>query len=380
MDLDAAGGAASAGIIVAAIEKPAGHAGEHHGVCADCGAQTSGKFCSNCGQPTHLHRSLLHLGEEILHGVMHFDGRIWRTLPLLFLNPGRLTREWVHGKRSRYVSPLGMYLFTVFVMFMALSFMPVAQELDTATTKAAAAAAAQPVNSGTRLFRANNELVQAETALEGAPKDSSAASTARRAELQARLKAAQAEMNAVDAEMEANPTAPNVAVLGANWAEDIRARAVSGDLKANTGDKKLDEKLNHKLRNPEFALYKIQQTFYKFSFLLIPISIPFVAVLFLWKRGFTLYDHGVFVLYSLTFMALLIMAAGAVLRFAGDGALGLAAAAVALIVPVHMFAQLKGAYSLGFFSTTWRTVLLLTFCWITLMLFVLTVTWLGLTG
>lgn len=380
MDLDAAGGAASAGIIGAAIERPTGHAGEHHGVCADCGMQTSGKFCANCGQPTHLHRSLLHLGEEILHGVMHFDGRIWRTLPLLFLNPGRLTREWVHGKRTRYVSPLGMYLFTIFVMFMALSFMPVAQELDAATTKAATAAAATPVNSGTRLFRATNELVQAESALDDAPKDGSPASAARRAELQARLKTAQAQMNAVDAEMEANPTAPNVAVLGANWADQIRAKAISGELKANTGDKKLDEKLNHKLQNPEFALYKIQQTFYKFSFLLIPISIPFVAILFLWKRGFTLYDHGVFVLYSLTFIALLMMVAGVVMRFGGDGALGLTALVISLIIPAHMFAQLKGAYGLSIFSTIWRTLLLLTFCWITLLLFVLTVTWLGLTG
>ncbi|WP_369058321.1 DUF3667 domain-containing protein [Caulobacter sp. 73W] len=127
MDIDAAGVGATHGLIGRAVERPEGSAGEHHGICADCGAQTTGKFCSNCGQPTHVHRSLLHLGEEILHGVMHFDSRIWRTLPLLFINPGRLTREWVEGKRSRYVSPLGMYLFTVFVVFMLLSFAPAAR-------------------------------------------------------------------------------------------------------------------------------------------------------------------------------------------------------------------------------------------------------------
>ena len=60
--------------------------------------------------------------EELLHGVMHFDARIWRTLPLLAFNPGRLTREWVQGARTRYVSPLALFLFTIFVTFFILSF------------------------------------------------------------------------------------------------------------------------------------------------------------------------------------------------------------------------------------------------------------------
>lgn len=87
MDIDAAGGAASAGILAGALERPTGHVGDADGNCTDCGQPVEGKFCSNCGQPTHVHRSLLHLGEEMLHGVLHFDARIWRTLPLLAFNP-----------------------------------------------------------------------------------------------------------------------------------------------------------------------------------------------------------------------------------------------------------------------------------------------------
>ncbi len=129
MEPDAIGAAATAGLVAAALERPTGHGGEPHGVCSDCGAAVSGRFCQDCGQPTHVHRTLLHLGEELLHGVMHFDSRIWRTLPLLVINPGKLTREWVHGRRTRYVSPLAMFLFTIFIMFMLLSFMPVKAEL-----------------------------------------------------------------------------------------------------------------------------------------------------------------------------------------------------------------------------------------------------------
>lgn len=375
MDLDAAGAAATTATIGAAVEKPAGRAGEHHAICGDCGAETSGRFCSNCGQPTHIHRTLLHLGEEILHGVMHFDSRIWRTLPLLFLNPGKLTREWVHGRRTRYVSPLGMYLFTVFVMFMALSFMPApGQEIDQATKEIAAT----PDAPGTRLFRAADAVTKAQNALDTAPKGTDDTSVERRAELRERLKEAHADLDAANLEMKTNPTPPNVAALSAGWAQEIQAKAKSGEWRANTGDKKLDEKLNHKLENPELALYKLQQTFYKFSFLLIPISIPFVAILFLWKRGFTLYDHGVFVLYSLTFIALLIMIGAAAMRMGLS--LAWAIGLFSLVVPIHMYAQVKGAYSLRTFSAVWRTFLLLNFCWVTLTLFIFAIVWLGLAG
>ena len=143
MDIDAAGGAATGGILAGALERPTGHAGDAEGNCTDCGQAVEGKFCSNCGQPTHVHRSLLHLGEEMLHGVLHFDARIWRTLPLLAINPGRLTREWVQGRRTRYVSPLAVFLFTVFVMVMLLSYAPQPDERPLSRQAVAAASLAR---------------------------------------------------------------------------------------------------------------------------------------------------------------------------------------------------------------------------------------------
>lgn len=124
--VEAAGGLVSGGLIAKLLSRRQGRRGtaaeQHPGTCSDCGGPVSGRYCSECGQPTHVHRSLLHLGKEVLHGVMHFDARIWRTLPLLLLNPGRLTREWVQGRRTRYVSPLALFLFTVFLMFFIMSF------------------------------------------------------------------------------------------------------------------------------------------------------------------------------------------------------------------------------------------------------------------
>ena len=108
----------------------------------------------------------------------------------------------------------------------------------------------------------------------------------------------------------------------------------------------------------------------------MPLSIPFVAALFLWKRGFTLYDHGVFILYSLTFVSLMIMVTAFGMRLGGGW--GTAAFFLAFFgVPVHMFFQLKGAYGLRTFSALWRTFLLLIFCVVALTMFVMAVIWLG---
>ena len=380
IDLEAAGGAMTGGIIAGAIEKPTGQAGEHHTACADCGAEVTGNFCSNCGQAAHVHRTLLHLGEELLHGVMHFDGRFWRTLPLLILNPGRLTREWVQGKRTRYVSPLAMFLFTLFVMFFALSFMPhpeghstpladqiAEQREDVAKAERAvveaqkeadaAAAAMAPADGSPPAFDSGARAGMAASALAGA-EGVVTAEKARLARLQQEL-----------VEGRKDGLAPG------SWQAQVADIAKDVGEQGQTNG--LTRTVAKKLKNPDLALYKLQQTIYKFAFLLVPLSIPFVALMFLWKRGFTLYDHGVFVLYSLTFMSLLLMAV-VVLATTLKGAGVIAGTVAALIAPVHMFAQLKGAYSLKVFSTLWRTVALLIFCEMAATLFIVSIIYLGL--
>lgn len=361
VDVDAAGavaGAAHGGLIGGAVDKPAGRAGEVQHACTDCGAEVHGRFCHSCGQATHLHRTLVHLGEEVLHGVMHFDSRFWRTLPLLAFRPGRLTREWVHGRRTRYVSPLAMFLFTVFVMFMGLSYFPMDGGDNVVGQQALAAA---------DLARKNTDLVNAEAALETATPQT-------RAALERQV--AQAEAAAERASARMGDFGDTTRVSSAD-AADLKSILGEGDeAPINTGNKKLDEKIRHKLQNPELALYKLQQAFYKFSFLLIPISIPFVASLFLWKRGFTLYDHGVFVLYSLTFISWLVMALAIGTRIGGIVS-GLLWATLPFAIPAHMYYQLKGAYGLRTFSALWRTWFLLWFCAIALGLFTAAVTMLS---
>ena len=50
----------------------------------------------------------------------------------------------------------------------------------------------------------------------------------------------------------------------------------------------------------------MQSNAYKYSWLLIPLSVPFVWLLFP-CAGFALYDHTVFVTYSISFMSLFLL-------------------------------------------------------------------------
>lgn len=377
MEMDAAGGAVTGGLIAGALSKPAGHAGEAQAICADCGAEVTGRFCSNCGQAAHVHRTLLHLGEELLHGVMHFDGRFWRTLPLLVLNPGRLTREWVQGRRTRYVSPLAMFLFTLFVMFFALSFMPHPAAETAPLAEQIASQRASLAEAEQAVVEAEAEVAAAEASSKGVdghpPPLTSGARTgvavgalaaARGVVIQRQALLQQLERQAVEGRSDGlTPGSWQAQVADINW--------------SSASEKGLTAAVASKLKNPDLALYKLQQTMYKFAFLLVPLSVPFVALLFLWRRGLTLYDHGVFVLYSLTFMSMLLMAL-VLAATAIKGAGGVAVGAASLIVPAHMFAQLKGAYGLSRAAAAWRTLVLLIFCNIVVTLFIVAILYLGL--
>jgi len=89
--------------------------------CRNCGTQAPLKFCPECGQETTLHPPTL--GEFLHEFVGHYvalEGTLWRTLWLLVLRPGRLTREYLDGQRRRYVLPLRLYLTASFVFFLVL--------------------------------------------------------------------------------------------------------------------------------------------------------------------------------------------------------------------------------------------------------------------
>ena len=61
---------------------------------------------------------------------LHFEGKIWRTLPLLVWRPGELTRRYIDGERAKFVSPIALFLFFVFLMFAVMRASPAALDAE----------------------------------------------------------------------------------------------------------------------------------------------------------------------------------------------------------------------------------------------------------
>jgi hypothetical protein len=390
-DFPEVGALVSAGLAakeIDAISVPDRHGGEtgaHHN-CLNCGTALSASYCGSCGQPAHLHRSLWHLSEEFLHGVLHFDTKGVRTAPLLIFRPGLLTRRYIDGQRTRYVSPMALFLFCIFLMYFAFSLaaegnshnVKVKAE-DAVTAKTDLAKAQQEADedvakattkleqlkkAGADLSEAQQELAEAKFAKKMAGASSALASAA--IDLGSRS-AAEARPG------QAQPATPNAgdtsvgtytAVGSGTWQEKLEAKA-----KPHVADPGIKGKIYRALVNPDLAVYKLKSTAYKFSFMLIPISLPFLWLMFFWKRGVSMYDHGVFALYSLSFMSLLFTAAAlmAMMRVSSS----VVAMCIIFVPPVHMFAQLRGTYALGLFSALWRTIALLCICGTAFVLFLL---------
>ena len=118
MELEAAADLVTGAVVSRTVEPDIGEGWPiGAGACLNCGIELLGGHCHGCGQPAHVHRTLGAIGHDIAHGVFHFEGKIWRTLPMLAVKPGQLTRRYIHGERAKFVSPLALFLFSVFLMF-----------------------------------------------------------------------------------------------------------------------------------------------------------------------------------------------------------------------------------------------------------------------
>ncbi len=320
--------------------------------CLNCGTALIGSFCHACGQNGHVHKSLMSIGHDLLHGVFHFEGKVWRTLPMLVTHPGGLTRRYIDGERARFVSPLAMFLFFVFLMFATIHSLEGGNDFNFDTT---------PATKAEKLAKLDGEIAKVQDKLDRAQKRVAAGKADEDDEgditgYQATLKGLQTGRAAIAA------------------SQEIGSKRSTGNV--DTGWPALDEGIRKAQKNPELALYKLQSSAYKYSWALIPISVPFVALLFLWRRRFKLYDHAIFVTYSLAFMMLLATTVSVLVMIGAPK--WMYENLIFFAPPVHIFFQLRGTYQLKWFSALWRTFALLIFITITLTLFCMLLLGLGL--
>jgi hypothetical protein len=341
-EFEAFGDAVTGGLLARAVEPRAGESDEahtHEKNCLNCGKKLAGPYCYACGQKAHVHRSVRGFLQDFIQGLFNFEGKIWRTLPMLAWCPGIMTRRYIAGERARFVSPVALYLFTVFAMFAVLN---LTGELSPHTG------------------RSMKDGLKTEIA-----------------EQQKQIAALEVKRSlAVSAGKPVDAIDRKIANRKEDMADSQRILAGGPAVEADLGDDTpgwIRPFIRNARANPDMVSMKVQDAASKFSWLLIPFSVPFMWLLFPFSRRFNTYDHMVFVTYSLSFMMMLVIVGG-VLIAAGMTAI---ASLLFFVPPFHMYRHLKQSYELGRFSAIMRTMALLTFAFIAAALFLATAVAIG---
>jgi hypothetical protein len=358
-------GQVTAGLAAAAVDEPpeARHQGTAD-TCRNCAAPVAAAYCVQCGQKTHLHRTIGDAVHEMVHGVLHFDTKFWRTLPLLATRPGFLTRDYIEGRRVRYISPFALFLMTIFLTYIVFSSVN-PRVPDEMVAVEGTLALRQEASQDVATARANLERD-----LAAARADPTRAGEVER--LERMLKGVDAVARTMERPEGGFSVGPD------NLADVIREAQAEGLLRVNLGgNKALEDKANAALANPDLVLYKMQQKGYKLSFLLVPLSLPWLWLLFFWRKNLHGYDHVIFLLYSISFMSMLAITAY-LLAAAGVSSGWVFAILLGAYPLLHLFLQLKGAYALSAGGALWRTAFLSVAAVVTLLFYFILILLLGL--
>ena len=87
--------------------------------CLNCGHPFYGqeKFCPDCGQANKANSiTFKSFIQEVFNGFISWDSKFWTTFIPLLTKPGKVSRDYIDGKRQRYANPFRFYL-TISVLF-----------------------------------------------------------------------------------------------------------------------------------------------------------------------------------------------------------------------------------------------------------------------
>lgn len=82
----------------------------------------SDKFCPQCSQLNSSKRhTVLDFIEEFFATFFAYDSKLRKTLSAMILKPGKITRDYLDGKRTTYTNPFRFFLSLTIVYFLLLS-------------------------------------------------------------------------------------------------------------------------------------------------------------------------------------------------------------------------------------------------------------------
>jgi hypothetical protein len=105
-------------------DAPSGHVTPPE-ACLNCGAPLQGQYCARCGQRARGRLiSIWELVRDAIGDLFELDSRLWRTIIPLMVRPGRLTHDYLIGRRARFMPPFRTYLVLSIVFFLVAFFDP----------------------------------------------------------------------------------------------------------------------------------------------------------------------------------------------------------------------------------------------------------------
>ena len=155
--------------------------------CLNCGTGLAGPFCAQCGQrDIPPYPSVRELAVDAFWELSGWDGRFASTVRTLVRRPGLLTREFLEGRRARYISPLRLYLLCSLLYFVSAAAAPDVKLESGATMSAGLRTSATiqrdtsgPVSRSERVANATSGALDANQPLSKEDRDSVLADIAR---------------------------------------------------------------------------------------------------------------------------------------------------------------------------------------------------------
>ncbi len=298
--------------------------------CLDCGAPVTGKHCEQCGQSSGVHvLSMREVAGDVTHSLLHLDSRVWRTLRLLVLKPGELTREFIAGRHQRYLPPFRLYL-AISILFFALSSL-------------------LPGFSLVRTGSGGNEVI-APIVIEGRDKAAARTQSALEelpAELRQELAAAGVDAKSIQkAAAGSEPCTPGLPpIFGVDWNDSLRSACLK--IRADGGTALAE---------------RFAATAPKLMFLFLPLMAA-VALLFYWRPRRLYAEHLVLFLHNHAFTFLLILvtqivSAISLLKLSLIGVLGAVNFLLFLYLFYYIYRSMRVVYGEGRLKTTLKFIAL----------------------
>ena len=91
--------------------------------CKNCNTELKGSYCHSCGEKPVSEKdfSVLSLAKLSFGTITNFDSKFFKTFSLLLFRPGKLTEEFISGKRKTYMQPFQVFVLANLFFFFFLT-------------------------------------------------------------------------------------------------------------------------------------------------------------------------------------------------------------------------------------------------------------------